>query len=1007
MDSKPPGTGRNDPLPLERQAATRPSPSRFTVVISSATVDLSEHRREVMNACLELGHLPRMMEHLPAADASAIEESLTLVDEADVYVGIFGHRYGSITEMEYRRAKERGVPRLIFFMHEDHPIKAGDVEVGDGTGRLARLKEEIKSERAVAFFESPQDLRGHALQALVALEKRRSSGVGQIAIGEGTRDFQAASLAGPPERIALSRLPMTGGLVLGRDAELDHLDSAWGNSKTGVISLVAWGGVGKSALVNAWLRRIAEHHYRGAIRVYGWSFFSQGSEGHVASGDDFISDALAWFGESRVPDSAWERGRRLAELVRSRRSLLIIDGLEPLQYPPGPRAGEIRDPAVHTLIRELAAFNPGLCLITTRHPVTELEDFEQPQVEQVEVDNLSSEASVRLLEELGAIGSHAELEAAATELGGHALALTLLGTYIRDVHGGQIALRDRAALLSSDSRPGRHAQGVLRSYEKWLADSRHLTVLYLVGLFDRPAPPHPLRFLCSESPVAGFTDQLGSPDDGVFRQLVADLVRVGLLFETPAEGGLDAHPLVREYFAASFKRRKPELWSECHSRLFDYLSSTAPERPATLSDMMPLYLAIGHGCHAMRYQEAFDVYETRISQGDKIFSLKKLGAYSTDLVALAGFFDQAWSQPVEALAPEDRAWLLNMAGFELRAVGRLSEALEPVRIVLQADLDREDWHEAAIGAGNLAEIHLILGNIDDSVRYSTQSVDLADRSGNRSEQIYDRAILGEALHRSGSATAAHEMFSKAEAMQYESIPDRPHLDSVHGFWFCEFLLSQVETARSSDDTAAWSILRKVATSRESSPVARTQEERSAVCRQLRVRGSRIVSRGEGDGNSMLLVGLGKLVIGAARLVEALGTEHPESTSAEPSLTEAVKVLWAVDHQVPSVGRQVMQSAPPRGEFLARGLLWLARFHFETGDLARSRSSLSEALRIARRDGMRIIEIEAELLEAQLLFREGELTRARSTLDRCRALVEVCNYGHRRSAIEQLYEHLGP
>jgi hypothetical protein len=63
-----------------------------------------------------------MMEHLPASDADAIAESLRMVDEADVYVGVFGYRYGhipegrdrSISEMEVDRAieRDRGCPEF-------------------------------------------------------------------------------------------------------------------------------------------------------------------------------------------------------------------------------------------------------------------------------------------------------------------------------------------------------------------------------------------------------------------------------------------------------------------------------------------------------------------------------------------------------------------------------------------------------------------------------------------------------------------------------------------------------------------------------------------------------------------------------------------------------------------------------------------------------------------------------------------------------------------------------
>ena len=64
-----------------------------------------------MNACLRQDMMPKMMEHLSAADDDGLDESLRLVEEADIYLGIFGHRYGSvpkgktksITHYEYGR----------------------------------------------------------------------------------------------------------------------------------------------------------------------------------------------------------------------------------------------------------------------------------------------------------------------------------------------------------------------------------------------------------------------------------------------------------------------------------------------------------------------------------------------------------------------------------------------------------------------------------------------------------------------------------------------------------------------------------------------------------------------------------------------------------------------------------------------------------------------------------------------------------------------------------------
>ena len=142
-----------------------------------------------------------------------------------------------------------------------------------------------------------------------------------------------------------------------------------------VVTIVAWAGVGKSTLVNHWLRRMATDHYRYAELIFGWSFYRQGSSGETSSADEFFDAALIWFGD---PDprigTAWEKGERLAKLVAHRRTLLVLDGLEPLQNPPGPQEGRVREPSLQALLRELAAFNTGLCVITTRLPVTDLAD---------------------------------------------------------------------------------------------------------------------------------------------------------------------------------------------------------------------------------------------------------------------------------------------------------------------------------------------------------------------------------------------------------------------------------------------------------------------------------------------------------------------------------------------------------------------------------------------------------------------------------------------------------
>jgi len=71
---------------------------RPNVMISSTARDLPDHRQGVLDACVRRGMFPLMMEHLPAVDADAIQASMDLVDQADINLGVYAFRYGSVPE---------------------------------------------------------------------------------------------------------------------------------------------------------------------------------------------------------------------------------------------------------------------------------------------------------------------------------------------------------------------------------------------------------------------------------------------------------------------------------------------------------------------------------------------------------------------------------------------------------------------------------------------------------------------------------------------------------------------------------------------------------------------------------------------------------------------------------------------------------------------------------------------------------------------------------------------
>jgi serine/threonine protein kinase len=584
-------------------------------------------------------------------------------------------------EMLTGHAVFRGSPAEVMYQHQHAPLPLDlleaipqpvvvllDVLLAKDPGR--RFQNPTELLKAIPTISDAIDARRKI--TLQSLHKRPSADSPAITPEPATRLR--------PDKISVARLPVTGSDVFGREEDSGFLDNAWANQQVNVVTIVAWAGVGKSTLVNHWLRRMATDHYRSAELIFGWSFYKQGTSGDTSSADEFLNAALNWFGD---PDprlgTAWEKGERLAKLVAHRRTLLVLDGLEPLQNPPGPQEGRLREPSLQALLRELAAFNTGLCVITTRTPVADIADYEPTSALRRNLEQLSSDAGAKLLRALGVKGHQAELRSANHEFGGHCLALTLLGSYLTDAYNGDIRCR-REVLghLVHDIRQGVHARRIMESYQTWLGEGPELAVLRILGLFDRPADEEALAALLKPPAIPGLTASLTDLSQIERRTIIARLRRARLISgeDLHNPGQVDTHPLVREYFGDQLRRQQTAAWKECNQRLFHYYRALAPELPNNFRDMEPLFSAVICGCNAGLFREALqEVYLPRIQRSKESFAANVLGARGALLSVLTCFFEHGrWGSLVEAgvegqsLNAKDQLFILMEAGYLLTAI---------------------------------------------------------------------------------------------------------------------------------------------------------------------------------------------------------------------------------------------------------------------------------------------------------------------------------------------------
>ena len=217
----------------------------------------------------------------------------------------------------------------------------------------------------------------------------------------------------------------------------------------------------------------------------------------------------------------------------------------------------------------------------------------------------------------------------------------------------------------------------MESYQTWFGESPELSVLRMLGLFDRPAVEKALGALLKSPAIPGLTESLTNLSPTHWRTVLAKLRRARLLApEDPHNPGcLDTHPLIREYFGDQLRSQRTGAWKECNRRLYNYYRKLAPQLPDSLREMQPVFSAVISGCNAGLFRDALHkVYIPRIQRGDASFSAKVLGARGALLSALAHFFkDGRWGSPLEtdveeqSLTPEDQLFILLQAGLFLTA----------------------------------------------------------------------------------------------------------------------------------------------------------------------------------------------------------------------------------------------------------------------------------------------------------------------------------------------------
>jgi uncharacterized protein DUF4062 len=159
------------------------------IYISSTYQDLIDHRSAVDRTLRRMGHDVIGMEQYVAEGNKPLERCLADVHLADLYVVIVGWRYGyvptnqptsgtfSITELEYREAKEAKKLILAFLLDPDTPWPTSRVDaMGAAPQRgedrpgfnIAQFRSLLGTDHLAGMFRTPDDLASQVAAAVAA-----------------------------------------------------------------------------------------------------------------------------------------------------------------------------------------------------------------------------------------------------------------------------------------------------------------------------------------------------------------------------------------------------------------------------------------------------------------------------------------------------------------------------------------------------------------------------------------------------------------------------------------------------------------------------------------------------------------------------------------------------------------------------------------------------------------------------------------------------------------------
>jgi tetratricopeptide (TPR) repeat protein len=573
---------------------------------------------------------------------------------------------------------------------------------------------------------------------------------------------------------------------VGRVGMLDTITGWYKNPDVRVGALIGWGGVGKSALVRKWYDSLEENKIR-PDGIFWWGFYRN------AYLEQFLNALLRYVSGGQIePDnikSTWEKTERIKEYIHKGRYLIVLDGLEQMQKgESGDEFGKMLNHEFMELLHYLAdgPKTEGLCLITTRYSMKDLNDWESGGYENLQLIDLSEQDALLMLKNSGVKGDNEKIKDVIKRYKGHALSLTSLVGHLNRYFDGDIEQAPDVQFILDDEERFKDVNKLMSRYAEKMTKAERV-FLNIFSLFRKDITESDFTGVFRQKiKGARLNKVLVKMNELDFRDLVNGLVEWRLIAYDENKKTYNTHPLIKGYFETDFAEKNKKL---CHKRIYQYFGEDAPEKPETLEQMQPLFEQVYHGCAAGFYDEVYwDVYIEKINRTEADFITHKLGAWETALSIVKTFFPEGdLSQMPLVSKKSDQSWLLNEAGLALSVTGRPKEAGELLVRKTNMQIEYEDWANASVGYRNLTELQFRIGEIEAGLKSAQKTLDFAEKGEREDYVVYSKAYLGWILYLLGESEEGGKQFSEVDELSQKISGHRIH--SIWGSFYADFLMS--------------------------------------------------------------------------------------------------------------------------------------------------------------------------------------------------------------------------